>query len=238
MIHRAVITGFLFLALTSYGQSPPPEKNSQFRLAFGEQYTEALVYLSGQSWMSETLNASGISPAFAKALVFPEVIRYSAIRDRLEMHGLITLYVQYGSGYADFSVGRFQMKPSFAVQVENDAKGLPENRRIMLHSIDTSDTPQARLTRIQRLDSQIWQLQYLIWFIDIMDQRYGNLFMADEAEKLRFYATAYNCGYAKPESAIRRKMQESHFHTALFRSDGCYNYSDIALEYFNSATLH
>jgi hypothetical protein len=205
MIHRAVITGFLFLALTSYGQSPPPEENSQFRLVFGEKYTEALVYLSGQLWISETLNASGISPAFAKALIFPEVIRYSAIRDRLEMHGLITLYVQYGSAYSDFSVGRFQMKPSFAVQVEKDAKDLPENRRIMLHTIDTSDCPQARLTRIQRLDSQIWQLQYLIWFIDIMDQRYGNVYKADEAEKLRFYATAYNCGYARPESEIRRK---------------------------------
>ena len=232
MIHRAVITGFLFLALTSYGQSPPAEENSHYRSVFGEKYTEAFEYLAGPSWITETLTASGISPAFATALVFPEVIRYSAIRDRLEMHGLITLYVQYGSAYSDFSVGRFQMKPSFAAQVEKDAEDLPANRRTLLNTVDTSDTPQARMARIQRLDSQAWQLQYLIWFIDIMDRHYGHAFEADHPEKLRFYATAYNCGYTKPEPAIRRKMQESHFHTALLRSDVCYNYGDIALEYY------
>jgi len=232
MIRHLVITGFLFLVLTSYGQAPPEEENRSYRSLFGEKYTEALDYLSGQSRMSETLDARGISPAFAKALVFPEVIRYSAIRDRLEMHGLITLYVQYGSAYSDFSVGRFQMKPSFAVQVEKDAKKLPADRKTMLGEVDTSDTPQARLARIQRLDSQEWQLQYLIGFIDIMDQRYGNAFETDNQEKLRFYATAYNCGYAKTETAIRKKMKESHFHTALLRSDVCYNYSDIALEFY------
>jgi hypothetical protein len=233
MIHRAFLSGFLFLALNSNGQGPPAEENSRYRSVFGEKYTEALVYLSGQSWMSETLNSNGISPAFAKALVFPEVIRYSAIRDRIEMHGLITLYVQYGSLYADFSIGRFQMKPSFAVQVEKDVQGVPSNRTSMLHTVDTSDTPQARLARVQRLNSQAWQLQYLIGFIDIMDQRYGNNYKADNPEKIRFYATAYNCGYTKPELVIRKKMEENHFHTALISSDVCYNYGNIALEYYN-----
>jgi hypothetical protein len=233
MIHRAFLTGFLFLALVSIAQEPPTKEIDRYNSVFGEKYTEALVYLSGQSWMSETLNSNGISPAFAKALVFPEVIRYSAIRDRIEMQGLITLYVQYGSPYSDFSVGRFQMKPSFAAQVEKDVQGGPASRTSMLHTVDTSDTPQARLARVQRLNSQAWQLQYLIGFIDLMDQRYGNNYKADNPEKLRFYATAYNCGYTKPESVIRKKMKENHFHTALISSDVCYNYANIALEYYN-----
>ena len=32
---------------------------------------------------------------------------------------------------------------------------------------------------------------------------------------------------------IRKKMKENHFHTALLSSDFCYNYSDIALRYYN-----
>jgi hypothetical protein len=237
MIHHKVLTGFLFLALAASAQEPPAEGNNRYRMVFGEKYTGALLYLSGQPWMSDTLHANGIPPAFARALVFPEVIRYSAIRDRLEMHGLITLYVQYGSAYSDFSVGRFQMKPSFALQVEKDVKNMPAGRKIMLNAVDTADTQQARLERIQRLDSQEWQIQYLIGFIDIMDRRYGNAFKADSPEKLRFYATAYNCGYTKPEPAIRKKMKESHFHTALIKPDVCYNYGDIALEYYSSAPV-
>jgi hypothetical protein len=233
MIRRVLIAGFLFLVLTCRGQDTPEEESSLYRSAFGDKYTEALAYLSGQSWIPETLHARGISPTFAEAIVFPEVIRYSAIRDMVEMHGLITLYVQYGSAYSDFSVGRFQMKPSFALQVEKDAKLLTASKEAILNSLDTSDTPKARLERIQRLNSETWQIQYLIGFIDIMDHIYGNTFSADIAGKLKFFATAYNCGYTKPEPVIRKKMKEKHFHTALLRSDVCYNYGDIALDFYN-----
>ena len=47
------------------------------------------------------------------AIFFPELIRYSFIRDLLETTALEYLYIENGKNYADFSIGRMQMKPSF-----------------------------------------------------------------------------------------------------------------------------
>ncbi len=57
----------------------------------------------------------------AVAVIFPELVRYSAIRDALEISLLKTLYVYKGDDYADFSVGIFQLKPSCAVQIRQKA---------------------------------------------------------------------------------------------------------------------
>ena len=232
VVHRASCLGFLILGWHSYAQTPASSEKCDYKSVFGDRYTEAVMYFAQQPWISDSIAARGIPPGFAKAIVFPEVIRYSAIRDKLEMQGLITLYVQYGVKYSNFSVGRFQMKPSFALQVEKDARLLPEYQQNVLLGIDTSDTQQARLARIQRLDSPEWQVLYLITFIKIMDLRYGHAFGSDDPEKLRFYAAAYNCGYSNNERFIRQKMNENHFHTALFRGEVCYNYGDIATQYY------
>ncbi len=199
---------------------------------FGDKYTEAENYLINQHWISDSLIANGLSPDFAKAIVFPEVIRYSVIKDKLELQGLFTLYVQYGERYSDFSVGHFQMKPSFAWQLERDVLNC-NSRYKSRDIIDTADTPAARLARVKRLNSAIWQVQYLVWFVQIMDQRYGSDFNNDLCCKLRFYAAAYNVGYNKPEEAIRKAMKRNTFHTALFSGYNFFNYSDIAAYFLN-----
>lgn len=178
------------------------------------------------------MKANGLNPDFAKAIVFPEVIRYSSIRDKLELQGLFTLYVQYGERYSDFSVGHFQMKPSFAWQLERDVLN-SDCRCRFSDVIDTTDTPAARLARVKRLNSTVWQVQYLIWFVQAMDQRYGSGFGNDLCDKLRFYAAAYNCGYHKTEEAIREAMKRNTFHTALFSGHTFYNYCDITAYYLN-----
>ena len=52
------------------------------------------------------------------AILFPELIRYSVYKDFFETQALELLYIDYGKKTADFSIGRFQMKPSFAEAVE------------------------------------------------------------------------------------------------------------------------
>jgi|WetSurSiteA1Bulk_404760.scaffolds.fasta_scaffold05654_3 hypothetical protein len=215
-------------------QADPPVESSKYRTIFGEHYREAEEYFLREAWIADSLQAHGIPAEFGIAVTFPEVIRYSAIRDALEMQGLFSLYVQYGQKYANFSVGRFQMKPSFAEQVEKDAAMLQGGYRLPLRLIDFTDTPGARLNRAKRLSSPEWQLIYLMWYIEIMDSRYGLLFQPNDPEKLKFYAAAYNCGYSKPESFIRQKMKECHFHTAVFSAARLYNYAEIAGEYYLS----
>ena len=203
-----------------------------YRRIFGEKYAEAENYLINQHWISDSLKTNGVFPDFAKAIVFPEVIRYSVIRDQLELQGLFTLYVQYGERYSDFSIGHFQMKPSFARQLERDV--LSGGARGKLRSvIDTADTPAARLARVKRLNSAVWQVQYLVWFVQIMDQRYGSGFSNDNCFRIRFYAAAYNFGYNRPEEAIREAMKRNTFHTALFSGHTFYNYCDIAANYLD-----
>ena len=235
--YSGIILLHLLICLTSAGQVSKQVEKHNYKEIFGDKYAEAQSYLAQQEWITNTLIAWGISPDFGKAIVFPEVMRYSAIRDKLELQGLFTLYVQYGTKYSNFSVGRFQMKPSFAMQVECDVKGLPDVYRAALHSVDTSDTPGARLARVKRLESPEWQIQYLIWFIKLMDHRYSGIYKANITDKLKFYATAYNCGYTNPEQVILQNTKKRNFHTALFRCDERYNYGDIASTYYISTML-
>lgn len=221
-------------ATSTFGQVSEGTGKADYRKIFGEQYTEAESYFDETGWIGDSLLSNRISPDFGKAIVFPEAIRFSSIRDKLEMQGLFTLYVQYGSKYANFSVGRFQMKPSFARQVEGDVFRIFGNSDTVIGRVDTNDTPNARMDRVKRLESEHWQVQYLVWFMKIMDHRYGVNYGKDIPEKLRFYATAYNCGYTRKAEMILKSMEKSTFHNAIFNSEVKYNYADIALDYYNS----
>ena len=55
---------------------------------------------------------------FVTAIVYPELLRYNYIQDFIETSGLELLYMHYGAKTADFSIGHFQMKPSFAEHIE------------------------------------------------------------------------------------------------------------------------
>ena len=234
MLRHLACLVFLVFTAETFEQENLSYTRDNFSTIFGEKYHEAESYFVSHHWISDSLAAYGIQPDFAQAIVFPEVIRFSAISDKVEVQGLFTLYVQYGIKYSNFSVGRFQMKPSFAEQVEKDAKQLQGKWQATLQQIDLSDTPEARINRVKRLNSAEWQLKYLIWFIEIMDQQYGMTYKSNNIEKLRFYATAYNCGYTNPEPVILQHMQKNYFHTAVFSSDIRYCYCDIASAYYIS----
>jgi hypothetical protein len=221
-----------FIALTALSQEV--KEKIDYKLLFGEKYQKALDFFTQEKWITERLISFGIEPDFAKAIAFPEIVRYSAIQNSMEMEGLFTLYVQYGAKYANFSVGRFQMKPTFASQIEQDVARIPKLHDLNLNKIELGNTSMSRLLRVKRLNSDEWQLQYLIWFIKIMDQKYKNQRWPSDLDKLRFYATAYNCGYTQSEKEIRQQMKRRYFHTSIFKSTTCYNYSNISAAYYQS----
>lgn len=216
---------FLNIAFAVNGQNRSSFPD-EYKIIFGDKYEEAEAYLQKESWITDSCIVQDVSPEFAKAIVFPEVIRFSAIQNAMEVQGLLTLYVQYGEKYANFSIGRFQMKPTFAEQIEKDILPTPP--------FDLSDTPGARLARVKRLNSPNWQVQYLIWFIQIMNHRFKNMQWFSDVEKLKFYATAYNCGYRNSSDYIRKKMAGKFFHTAIFKSDVYYNYGSISVDYYQT----
>jgi len=85
---------------------------------FGDDWKKAQVFeKENRSWMEPLLAKNHISYPIAIAIVFPELVRYSALRDKMEITLLKTLYVNLGEDYANFSIGQFQMKPSFAEMI-------------------------------------------------------------------------------------------------------------------------
>ena len=171
----------------------------------------------------------------ALAVVFPEIIRFKSLEDRIQRRALKVLYVQYGRKYADFSVGHFQMKPTFAEQIERDYDRLfsaEEKTAADIVPFDTADSAQERKERVVRLDDLQWQVRYLRLFMMIMGKLYQGQAFDDDLEKLRFYATAYTTGYAKGEKTIRRMMPARHFHAQLLFPKARYSYADISVFFF------
>ncbi len=206
---------------------------SDYKKIFGKDYDKATVYISKNQWINDSLKKENINPEFAVAIIFPELIRYSAIQDIIEVSALKTLYIQYGTKYSDFSIGHFQMKPSFAEKIEEIFSA--KNKKT---KFSKKNSPQSRLDRIKRLDSDVWQLRYLIMFIKIMDSRFANEIFINESEKLRFYATAYNCGFTKSAQEIKDRINLSFFSTVLIPVEDTerYCYPDISVFFFENGS--
>jgi hypothetical protein len=236
---RGRFSGALFPALAFsalvVGQDAGRE---DYAAVFGEKYVEAEKYLAQNSWIAGALRLPPEETKIALAVVFPEIIRFSAIEDKIQVRALKVLYVQYGPDYANFSIGRFQMKPSFIEYLERDWNRLSsagEKSLIGIPAFEPGDTRGLRRDRILRLDDMRWQVSYLRIFMLVMNKRYGRVAFQGEEDKVRFYATAYNAGYAAGEKRLRQAIEKKRFHTELLFPKVTYNYADVAVFFFRRA---
>lgn len=231
VITAVVCLGILCPSIAPAGRDP----DDDYRAIFGDKYGEAEKFLEDNPWIAESLRLSPEETEIALAAVFPEIVRYSYLEDRIQIRALKVLYVQYGRKYADFSVGRFQMKPSFIEQLEADWNRLTSAREKAAAGIPeflAGDRPDLRRDRILRLDDMRWQVRYLGVFMAVMKKRYGNVVFENSEDRLRFYATAYNAGHAAGEAKLRRAMREKRFHLELYSPKRTYNYADVAASFF------
>jgi hypothetical protein len=176
------------------------------------------------------------SPLFMQSIVFPEVMRYNSLKDGIETESLKTLYVQFGQEYANFSIGLFQMKPSFAVQVETKVKQLLADsiyRELQLE-YEEKDEEDLREKRIERLQDNEWQLVYLTSFICICNEIYKQMQFKSEEEKLQWYATIYNAGFDKTNEYISKKIKQEHFYLDQGMPDKKFKYAAIASWYYSN----
>jgi hypothetical protein len=147
------------------------------------------------------------------SIVFPEIIRYSRFKDFFETKVLEQLYVLKGNAWADFSIGFFQMKPSFVEDLEYHVRyipGLKTNFREIVE-YDATGEESIRFERIERLKNFEWQLKYAFCFYFIMQKCYEAYRFEDDEARLRFFATAYNFGFTKPIAEIEAWMNEKAF---------------------------
>ncbi len=233
---------YLIIILTITGTNPPVfSQDSNFpnyREIYGSDYQYAINLLDRNDWWVDTLEKHGLDPDFALAVIFPELIRYSSIVDYVQIKGLEVLYVQYGQEYADFSVGYFQMKPSFAEKVEADLLKLGIIKTFPVLSElqpELPDNPETRKNRILRLKDEYFQLLYLEAFLRIME----SIFIVEVAdltlaEKLGLFSTAYNTGYFKGISTISEEMRKKRFFCGFDLNTEKRSYSDISCDFFSN----
>ena len=139
----------------------------------------------------------------ALAIVFPEIIRWNFFQDLLEAGIDESLYVKGGRQIADFSLGPFQMKPSFIEDIEDfvvTSESLTDFRYLVINRGTDED---CRKERIERLKSLEWQLKYAYAFLSVANVRFRNLSFNSDIERLRFYSTAYNYGFMRPVKDIQ-----------------------------------
>jgi hypothetical protein len=162
---------------------------------FPKDYSAALNFININSSKFKSISLKyKHNPGFTTAIVFPEIMRYSVLQDFIETSALEIAYTNYGSSVADFSIGRFQMKPSFIESLEHEINKNDSLSAIFSEILFKSNISELekRKTRLQHLQTINWQIIYLNAFIAICDKRFKELDFESTTDKLLFYATAYN----------------------------------------------
>lgn len=206
-----------------------------YRHQLHDEWTKAeeTVCLRHESWES-VFSSLETDSSVCVAVVFPEILRWSKLKDIFEQAALKDRYVKEGTKGADFSIGLFQMKPSFAEKVE--AAWMESN---MCHKyglyFDLQDTNEARRRRISRLSDENWQCVYLAVFIHIMHERVPAVAAMTAEEQVSILATAYNRDLEAPLSSLVRWSETPTFHLDIIptKNTQYYIYAAIASEWFS-----
>lgn len=228
---KLILITVLFVSFTA-----PITKD--YKQEFGSDYVWAVQWLKQHNSNIDRYATQFSVPAKElKAIIFPELIRYNTVYDAIEINSLKYLYVSEGKSYADFSVGYFQMKPSFAEMVEQDATTLLGAPLLHLSGFDKinnkADNEAARKERLTRITSTEQQLVYLCLFYKICEKRFAGHVFSTVNDKLKFFATCYNAGYRRSFEKLQDMEARKFFHTGKVLVSASYNYADISTYYFD-----
>ena len=204
--------------------------SANYPKVFGNDWTSAINYVKEHhdEWSRE-FEQFDVDPRLAVAIVFPELIRYSMWQDEIERAAVNGLYVIKGTDGANFSIGRFQMKPSFAEEIEQEWNRSSLSKEYGL-VFNLQQNSEARRSRIRRLSNMQGQCRYLAIFIRLLQQRHPQLEQLSEKEQVCFLATAYNRSFTASFQQIKKIQHERHFHTDVIKTHSTclYCYADIA----------
>lgn len=228
-----IVRIFLCLILFSGSLRSGWSQDLDYRNLFGDDWKKAEAFeKENRDWMEPLLSRNSISYPLAIAVIFPELVRYSALRDKMEITLLKALYVNLGEDYANFSIGQFQMKPSFAEIIREQAPAFL-GRRSGIKFIGLSEFENIKDYRksiVNDLEDPQSEFRYLVSFIKICEKKYKTD-RQDESSRIRFLATAYNYGINKSTEQINSMIDKKFFNTKLFKTDN-YCYADVSLFWY------
>jgi hypothetical protein len=225
----------ILVILTAVSLAFQPEPGLDYQKEFAGYY-ESAVQLAGRirPLLYKYAKEFDEDPQLLEAIIFPELIRYNRFYDVIESGSLCVLYTRFGSDYADFSIGFFQMKPTFAQSLENYLYQSYEWEwvgKLKLEGFGPVDNFNQRMERVKRLQDLEWQIRYLIAFVKCCRLKHG-IKNSPKMDELSFLATAYNSGWDAPDSEIRNKIHLKYFHLGRFDPMKKFAYADISRHWF------
>jgi hypothetical protein len=224
---------FLIILLLPCLKGSIYSQSVNYQELFGNDWQKAMTFeKENRGWMEPLLTKNHISYAVAIAVVFPELVRYSAVRDKIEITLLKALYVNLGEEYANFSIGQFQMKPSFAEMIREQASSVMGRRSgiAFKNKNEYDDIKNYRKSIVTDLEDIKTEFNYLVAFLKICEKKFRTN-RKDEYERLEFLAAAYNSGFDKSSDQIEIMKDKKFFNTKLFKTDN-YSYSDVSLFWY------
>jgi hypothetical protein len=225
---------FLILFVVIFPKQSAFSQQTDYKRIFGSDWEKAEAFVTeNEAWMKQLSEKFDVSFPVAIAVVFPELIRYSALRDKMEIALLKTLYINLGEDYANFSIGQFQMKPSFAESVHKMIPLLKGRLRNQFKErTRIYDIRKYRTSVVRDLEQPESQFLYLVTFIKICETIY-NLKDMNEDSRLRFLATAYNYSFQKSFEEVNEMTDKKFFYAKLIKAE-TYSYSDISVYWYNN----
>ncbi len=234
---RLILVSFILLVL---GACKPDEKlnherhftKNPYQTEFGDDYESAVKFLAQNRLIIDSvLTSYQTDKAFALSIVFPELIRYSFVSDFLETGYLELIYTESGSEYADFSIGNFQMKPSFIELLEKEIitdSVLSEKYKNVVTYTDTTNQ-RHRKERLARLKTIEYQLVYISAYCEILKERFP-----DSGKETAFAASAYNFGFQRSESDIQAHIPKKTFPFGHRLGSNNFSYSEISVFFYEN----
>jgi hypothetical protein len=178
-------------------------------------------------------NTSATEGSEALAVVFPELIRWSAFQDLIEIKADELLYVAKGHTASNLSVGHFQMQPRFVEQLEEYIAANPNLSTFNYVVITGKSEKDSRKERMERMKQFAWQLRYAHVYWLIAYDRFKNRPFKTRQERIHFFATAYNYGFMKPESEIEAWQKKKCFPFGSKYRGTQAAFGDIAVDFFD-----
>lgn len=223
---QCLISLFIFYAFQVIGQ---------YQTFRGSEFDATLnFYADHKNEFQQASKGTRLNSKQIFSIVAPEICEYNSIGDFFESNSLKVLYVQNGATYADFSIGYFQMKPSFIEKLEQEIKSDFKLKLKFKHLLISENDPKTkRRERIRRLEDLNWQLKYLQLFALVFEKKMKkmNIVPDNEFNELKFYSTAYNSGFFKHKSELENEMNKNRFPRA---SNKKFNYSRVCLEFYKA----
>lgn len=201
--------------------------------AFDQEYPRALRFVEeNKQLIKEQLALPPDEVAMVVACAFPELLRFEKYKNLAETSALELLYVRLGEKYADFSIGYFQIKPSFVEKLEKYFRQNKTKEFNFLTTYPSKDSTLIRQKRLERLQQLAWQLKYLKAFYTLVQAKFPSLEKLPSTEKVKFLASAYNLGFDAPEEKIKKWIGMQNFPYGSKYKGSQHAYTDLALEFY------